>query len=104
MQRYNDTNTPMIALVGFVGAIVLFVLVIGLQVLYYAYVERSQQVKVIAIPTVASDTELAEQDIKLAQYGWIDRQKNQVAIPIGRAMEIVVSELQSSAAAEGAKR
>ena len=100
MERYNDTNTPMLALVGVVSTILLFALIVGLQVLYYALAERDYERKVIQIPTAASDGILAEQEIQLTQYGWLDRAQNKVAIPIDRAMERVVTELQRSAEKE----
>jgi hypothetical protein len=95
MERYNDTNTPMIALVGFIGAILTFALIVGLQVLYYATVEQEKVDKVIRVPTADSDSMIAEQQIKLTQYGWLDRQQSKVAIPIDRAMELVVEDLQN---------
>ena len=100
MERYNDTNTPMLALVGFVGAILVFALIVGLQVLYYATAEKEREQKVIEAPTAESDSLIAEQKIKLTQYGWLDRKQNKVAIPIERAMELVVADLQQSAAKE----
>jgi len=93
MARYNDTNTPMLALVGFVGAILIFALIVGLQVLYYSTAEKETEQKVIAAPTAESDSIITEQEIKLTQYGWLDRKANKVAIPIDRAMELVVAEL-----------
>ncbi|MCH5372961.1 MAG: hypothetical protein JJ992_03215 [Planctomycetes bacterium] len=97
MERYNDTNTPMLALVGFVGAILVVALIAGLQVLYYVTVEKERQTKVIDVATAESDSVVAEQEIKLAQYGWLDRKENKVAIPIERAMQLVVADLQQPA-------
>ena len=97
MERYNDTNTPMLALVGVVSTILLFALIVGLQVLYYALAEQDFERKVIHIPTAESDGILAEQEIQLTQYGWLDRAQNKVAIPIDRAMERVVADLQRAA-------
>ncbi len=95
MQRYNDLNIAAIAIATFVGAVLTFAAILGLQVLYYAVANRQHEQKVIAAPTFESDSVIAEQEVKLTRYGWIDREKNQVAIPIERAMEVVVQELSS---------
>jgi hypothetical protein len=100
MERYNDTNTTAIAFAGVVGTILLFALILGLQVLYYTIAEQDYQRKVIEAPTIDSDSMLAEQQIQLTQYGWLDREQNKVAIPIDRAMARVVAELQASAGKE----
>ena len=97
MERYNDMNTPMIALAGVVGAIIVFAAIVGLQVLYYTTVEQQTIDKVVDVPDAASDSALAAQEIKLAQYGWIGPDHKKAAIPIDRAMELVVAELQESA-------
>ncbi len=95
MQRYDDLNVTAIAIATFVGAVLTFAAILGIQVLYYAVANRQHEQKVIAAPTIDSDTVITEQEVKLTRYGWIDREKNQVAIPIERAMEVVVRELSS---------
>jgi len=95
MQRYNDLNVTAIAVATFIGAALTFAAIIGLQVLYYAVANRQHEEKVIAVPTFESDSAIAEQEVRLTRYGWIDREKDQVAVPIERAMELVVRELSS---------
>jgi hypothetical protein len=100
MDRYNDLNPVKIAQVGFLGALVTFVLILALQVLYYSAVNQETEQKVIQSPTTDSDTLLAEQAVKLTRYGWIDREKQQVTIPIDRAMQVVVNELSAAPSEE----
>jgi hypothetical protein len=100
MERYNDTNTSMIAFVGVVSTVVLFAAIVGLQVLYYTLAEQDYRRKVVDAPTSDSDSIIAEQQIQLTQYGWLDREQNKVAIPIDRAMERVVADLQALAGKE----
>lgn len=100
MERYHDTHTTLLAYFGVVSTVVLFALIVGLQVLYYTFAERDFQRKVIEAPTIESDSRIAEQQIQLTQYGWVDRKENKVAIPIDRAMEQVVTELQAMAEQE----
>ena len=100
MQRYNDLNTPMIALVGLLGALLTFAAIVALQVLYYSAANKQDERKLINVPTTESNSLLAEQEVKLTRYGWIDREKNQVAIPIERAMELVVRDLSAARSEE----
>ena len=101
MQRYNDLNTPMIALVGLLGMLLTFIAIVALQVLYYAAANRREEQKVVNVPTTASNSLLAEQEVKLTRYGWIARDTKQVAIPIERAMKLVVDELSATPGEEG---
>lgn len=100
MERHNDVNPLKIAWVGFLGALVTFVLILALEVLYYSAVNQETEQKVIQAPTTESDTMLAEQAVKLTRYGWIDRDKQQVTIPIDRAMELVVNDLSAATSEE----
>ena len=101
MQRYNDLNTPMIALIGFLGMLLTFIAIVALQVLYYTAFNRDEQRKVVNVPTTASNSLLAEQEVKLTRYGWIARDQQQAAIPIERAMKLVVGELSATSGEEG---
>jgi hypothetical protein len=100
MERHNDLNSVKIAWVGFLGALVTFIVILAMQVLYYSTVVQETEQKVVQSPTTQSDTLLAEQAVKLTRYGWIDRQKQQVTIPIDRAMELVVNDLSAASSEE----
>ena len=100
MERHNDLNPVKIAWVGFLGALVTFVVILAMQVLYYSAVVQETEQKVVQSPTTQSDTMLAEQAVKLTRYEWIDREKQQVMIPIDRAMEVVVNELSAAPSEE----
>lgn len=97
MTASNDSdglNTPVIAVVGFVSAIVTFALIIAVQVLYYQVSAGETDRKVIGVRAEEADDMLAQQDAKLARYGWVDRAKGSVTVPVERAMDLVVRELQ----------
>ena len=100
MPSYNDLNTSKIALVGFVGALVTFVVIIAVQVLYLSTAKDLRQERVIEAPTTDSDSIVYEQQVKLTRYAWIDQPNKKVVIPIERAMELVVSELSASSSEE----
>lgn len=89
---YDDLNTPMIALVGFVSAIVTFVCIFGLQAAYLQYDRGLQQAKVIDVRLEQVESAIASQKSQLASYGWINREEGVVKLPIDRAMDVVVNE------------
>jgi hypothetical protein len=103
VQRYHDLNTPMIAIVGFLGALVTFIVIVAMQVLYFNVANRQDERKIINVATTESDSLVLEQEAKLTRYGWINREKKQAAVPIERAMDLVVREL-SAAQDKGAER
>jgi hypothetical protein len=98
--HYDDLNTRMIGLAGLLGTLLTFIAIVFAQVLYYAFDNSAEQAKAEAIGPTAADDVLRLQREKLAVYGWIDREKGQVAIPIERAMQAVVQELTESVAQE----
>ncbi|QDT45528.1 hypothetical protein Pan241w_56530 [Gimesia alba] len=92
---YDDLDTTMIAYVGFVGTVVTFFLVFAIAALDMSF-EKSENVeKVILVPEKNAESILANQAAALTEYRWIDQDKNIVAVPIDRAMEIVVQEEQA---------
>ncbi len=102
MTKDDDVNTPVIFAIGLLSVIVLVALSLLLQVMYYQTDAQLEQVKVIDRPAVELDNHLAEQQGKLASYAWVDAKKKVAAIPIDRAMELVLAELQRKQPAGGA--
>jgi hypothetical protein len=92
MAQYDDVKTSKIALVGFLSTIIIVIIVFVLQVIYYHAVAVQFQEKDVETPLVEVQTATSTQQAKLLQYHWIDQAKGVVAIPIDRAMEIVVRE------------
>ena len=89
----DDLNTPKIAVVGFISAIVIFALIILTQVLFYWTEAQQRIVKDVDQPYLEIANLTADQQVKLAKYQWLDPEKKVVGIPIKRAMELVVDEL-----------
>ena len=90
--RYDDPDVPASAVVGILGAILLFVIIVGLQALFYRMEEGELARKVYDQPYQELQQLDADQLETLNSYGWMDRQRNVAHIPIGRAMELVVEE------------
>jgi hypothetical protein len=95
MAEYDDINTSSVALVGFVGTMVLVAIVIVLQVAYYHVAAALFRQKDLDQPIVELETAIQAQQARLAGYHWIDKPKGVVAIPIDRAMDLVVAEAAS---------
>jgi len=94
----TDVETPTIALVGFLGAIVIVAIIFALEVLYYRAAAAQFREKDLDQPVVELQKAVTAQQAKIAQYHWVDQAKGVVAIPIDRAMEIVVREPPSGPA------
>ncbi len=100
MAQDDDLSTSTIALVGLVGAVVVFAVILLLTIIFYQVESRQRQEKDVG-PSYAQVSKLeADQQGRLASYGWID-QKNQIAfIPVARAMDLVVAQLSRDPQAE----
>ena len=94
MAQQDDLNVPMIATVGGISVLLTVATVYAVQAMYFRYSNDEIDRKVILAPTTDSDGKLAEQEAKLSRYSWVDRDAGTVAIPIERAMQLVVDELR----------
>jgi len=90
--RYDDPNVPASAVVGLVGAVLLFVIIVGLQALFYRMQDAEVAEKVYSQPYEELRQLDADQLEQLNSYGWVDQQAGTVHIPIDRAMELVAQE------------
>ncbi len=93
MVRYDDPNVQLSALVGILGCILLFVIIVGLQALFYTMHEDELRLKVYSQPYEELRRLDAEQLEQINSYGWVDQQAGVTHIPIDRAMELTVREL-----------
>lgn len=87
---YDDVNTPLVAMIGFLSCILIFAIIVALTVLYNSALDREQYAKDTSQPYAELDSLLAAQRIKLVDYRWLDEKNQVVAIPIERAMQLVV--------------
>jgi len=97
----DDLNTPKIAVVGFISAIIVFAIIILMQVMFYWAEAQQRLVKDIDQPYLEIANLTADQQAKLVKYQWIDEKEKIVAIPIKRAMELVVAELAEKSSPPG---
>jgi hypothetical protein len=103
MPTRDDVNTPAIAMVGLISALLFFAVIVLLEVMFYRMEAQQRYDKDVSQPFVELTTLMDRQRAKLADYRWVDEKKGVVAIPIDRAMELVVADLSRPAGRKEAK-
>jgi hypothetical protein len=100
----NDygVNTQKVVLAGLLGVILAVAAIMALQVLYYRYMSGVEATEKFSEPSPKLQKLLAEQEERLAEYRRVDAEKGIVAIPIERAMGLVVEELSGPKGEDGA--
>ncbi len=96
MSRQDDLNAPMIALVGFLGAVMVFVIVVFLVVVYRQVATQRQYANDVSQPYGEITDLVTRQRDALASYGWVDQEKGIVSLPVDRAVDLVVAEIRAT--------
>lgn len=91
--RYDDPNVAASAVVGVIGAILLFVIIVLLQTWFYKAEEDERFRKVYSQPYEELQKIDNDQLEQLASYGWISEADGVAHIPIDRAMQLISDEL-----------
>jgi len=91
----TDVNASRIAILGFLGIIVILTIILLLEVVFYQVQAREHWIKDVNQPSVELSNLLHDQQVRLETYRWIDQKKKIVAIPIDRAINLVVDERSS---------
>ena len=94
MNHQDGMNTPMIALVGFLSALLVFFFLVVLEIWFYSISEEEHYNRVVIQKSEELTQVTADQHEKLYGYRWINEASKTVAIPIDVAMEHVASELE----------
>ncbi len=98
---YDDLNVRSIALVGGVGAVLVFVAIVAVQVIYFRYNEEEYDAKVLAVPTRQADATLVAQRERIETAGpGADAEKGEKSVPIEQAMTAVLAEYRQHQATE----
>ncbi len=101
MATNDDLNTPVIAIVGLVGALIVFAIIVLLMVVFHQVDVRQQYAKDVGQPYAEMSKLAADQQGRLAAYGWVDEKKRIAHIPVQRAMDLVAAELSRDPEADG---
>lgn len=94
-QPDTDTNATLTVTVGAVGVLLLLVIVLALEALFHAVEHKEFERKVVLAQPVELRSLQARQLELLHRYRWVDPSRRVAAIPIERAMELVVREAAS---------
>jgi hypothetical protein len=101
MAQKDGINNAGVALVGGIGTLLLVVIVIGLQVVFYSMTDAEIARKESPVTSPELAAELTRQRERLTGYRVVDATKGIVTIPIDRAMDLVVRENRSADAKAG---
>jgi hypothetical protein len=93
MRRNDDPDASATIAFGIVGAILVFVMIVALQALFYRMQNEEYKAKVITEAPEQLSRLVAEQREKLGGYRWVDEKAGIAAIPIERAMDLTVRDL-----------
>ncbi len=93
MATHDDLNTPAIAVVGLIGALIVLAIVVLLMVVFHQVEARHRYAKDVSQPYPQVSKLKADQQGRLAAYGWVDEEKKTAQIPVSRAMDLVAAEL-----------
>ncbi|HLA84798.1 MAG TPA: hypothetical protein VJL29_08390 [Thermoguttaceae bacterium] len=85
-----------IVFVGLLGTILTVDAVVGLQALYFWQLRSAERSETLYAPDAELESLVETQQARLAEYWIVDPKKGTMAIPIRRAMDMVVDELARS--------
>lgn len=90
--RYDDPNVPTSVVVGIIGVVATFVLVVILQGLFFSMKQAEMQRKVYSQSNEQMRALDATQLETLNSYGWVNQKAGIVHIPIAAAMQKIAEE------------
>lgn len=103
MAYHDDVKTSTVAIVGFLGAILTFVVIVLMMVIYHRVANRLEEERTIQEPYAELENSLADQQARLVQYEKIGeteedgKAKTVFRIPIQRAMQLELAAWRSGA-------
>jgi hypothetical protein len=103
MAQPDDVKTAAVARVVLLGTILVMAIILLLDVVT-AVVVRQQLRQDEAEPAVTRlDKARTRQQARLAEYRWVDEKAGRVAVPVDRAMELVIDDLAAGKEQDRAK-
>jgi hypothetical protein len=92
MSQDDNVNTPMVAVVGVIASVVVFVIIVLLQVLFFSMSDAEMVRKDPGLASEPLVDLINTQRADLDSYKWVDQKKGVVGVPITRAMELVLAD------------
>jgi hypothetical protein len=93
---HDDTKNVRIVVFTAVGVVILVVLLVWLRSYFFLVRNETIYSSVLSVKNPKLTELRAKEDAELGSYGWVDRKKGIVRIPIDRAMELVVQDAHAS--------
>lgn len=100
----DDPRARNTAVAGIIGALLVFVIIVALQALFYNAEEQERVAKVYGQAPEELTRLRAQQLEQINSYRWVDPENGLVKIPIERAMELEAREIgtrQDARASQG---
>lgn len=94
----DGIDTPTLMVWGFVSVVIILGTIFGSSALYFAAQNRLNAQRIVAPPYIDSEEKLTLQKGVLASYAVPTAEGNPYTIPIERAKQLVLAELQSKKA------
>ncbi len=88
----DELRASPIVIVGVVGAVLIFVIIVALTALFLWVEEAEIAEKNAGQPPSNLRLSKNEQQVILTEYRWIDQEKGIVRVPIDRAIELVLAD------------
>lgn len=88
----GDPSATGTALTIVIGAIITVAIIVALVALFYNVSNAEYEKKVVAVVPEELTHLRSEQLARLHTYRWVNQREGQVAIPIERAMELIIAE------------
>ena len=88
MVERQNINIPLITTIGLISAVLLFVIMLGLQAWFYTEVEDERVIKHEGQKNWNLANQDMEQEERLQTYRIVDQGKQTVAIPIDEAIKM----------------
>jgi hypothetical protein len=86
----QEVNVPLILTIGIVSGIMLLVIVIGTQAWFQNEEQSEIATKALEFPHQGLIDLQSGQRANINSYRWVDQKNGVVAIPIGRAMDVML--------------
>lgn len=90
MPMKQEVNVPLVLTIGIVSGVLLVVMIIGTEAWYRSEEQSEIAAKASEYPYQELIDLKASQTKRISEYRWVDRKAAVVAIPIERAMQIMV--------------
>lgn len=86
----QEVNVPLILTIGIVSGIMLLVIIIGTEAWFQSEEQAEFAAKAVEFPHQSLIELQNNERANINSYHWVDKKNNVVAIPIGRAMQVMV--------------